>query len=149
MLPGCILMSFSYAVSLSQKGGHRTDGYSSDSRIKRADAVISAPRSHRLWIFHSFFHAFCSMDFCSSSWSRRPHPPVVKQWWDVAPLAFSPRQRGCGTCCADQPQKQLRNIAPTFLSEICWSFYLYFSGRVKTEIPYFFLLTITLTVILG
>lgn len=31
----------------------------------------------------------------------------MKQWWDVAPLAFSPRQRRCGTCCADQPKKQL------------------------------------------
>lgn len=33
MLPGCTLLSFSYTVSLSQKGGHRTDGHSNDGRI--------------------------------------------------------------------------------------------------------------------
>ena len=62
----------------------------------------------------------------------------MKQWWDVAPLAFSPRQRGRGTCCADQPKKQLVKKHCTHVSQEDLLEFSLLLARVKTEISFFF-----------
>ena len=53
-------------------------------------------------------------------------------------MAFSPRQRGRGTCCADQPKKQLVKKHCTQVSQEDLLEFLLLLARVKTEISFFF-----------